>query len=181
MTFATILAQTAEVSKLDAIFDKFGVEWPLFIAQLINVVFVFILLKAFAFKPILAMLNERKQRIAEGESKLERIEKQLAETEERTQAALDAANAKAGELIEEAKESSDILREQKTAEASNSAQQIIKRAEEAAEQLRTQEVEKLRKEFGQLVVQTTAQVTGKELSADDQSRLNQEALAKIEA
>lgn len=181
MIYSQILAQAAEVSKLDAIFDKFGVEWALFIAQLINVVLVFVLLKIFAFKPILAMLEERKQRIAEGEAKLTRIEQQLAETDERTQAALDAANAKASELIEEAKTSSEALREQKTAEAANSAQQIVKRAEEAAAQIRTEEVEKLRKEFGQLVVKTTAQITGKELDANDQARLNQEAMAKIEA
>ena len=38
----------------------------------------------------------------------------------------------------------------------------------------------LRKEFGRLVTATTAQVTGKVLNDDDQRRINEEALAKVE-
>ena len=38
----------------------------------------------------------------------------------------------------------------------------------------------LKKQFGRLVASTTAQVTGKVLTDDDQKRINEEALAKVE-
>ena len=52
----------------------------------------------------MALLEQRKNRIAEGEEKLKRIEKQLAESEAMTAAALEKANEDAKRLIEEAKE-----------------------------------------------------------------------------
>ena len=39
----------------------------------------------------------------------------------------------------------------------------------------------LKREFGRLVAATTSQVTGKILNADDQKRISEDALAKVEA
>jgi len=39
----------------------------------------------------------------------------------------------------------------------------------------------LKKEFGRLVTNTTANVTGKVLTDDDQKRINEEALASVES
>ncbi len=46
-------------------------------------------------------------------------------------------------------------------------------------EFREQMTAELRKEFGRLVTATTAQVTGKVLTDDDQRRINEEALAKV--
>jgi hypothetical protein len=55
--------------------DQFGLELPKLIAQVIIFGVVFWVLKAKAFGPIMAMLEQRRQRIADGESKLEKIAK----------------------------------------------------------------------------------------------------------
>jgi len=73
--------------------ETFRVDWPYFAAQFINFIIVILVLKKFAFGPIQAMLEQRKNRIAEGEEKLKRIEEQLADSEKATQAAIDKANA----------------------------------------------------------------------------------------
>ena len=138
-------------------------------------------LKKFAFGPIQAMLEQRKNRIAEGEEKLKRIETQLAESEERTTATIEEANATAKRLVEEAQESSAALSEQKTQEAIASAQGILAKAEEAAKAERAQMKAELKQEFGKLVAATTANVTGKVLNDDDNKRINEEALASIES
>ena len=52
---------------------------------------------------------------------------------------------------------------------------LERRAKKAEESLAD-----LKKEFGRLVASTTAQVTGKVLTDDDQKRINEEALAKVE-
>ena len=86
--FPTILAAagnaTAEAGK-SGLFETFGVSGWLLLAQFINFIIVIIVLKKFAFGPIQAMLEQRKNRIAEGEEKLKRIEQQLADSEQRTQ------------------------------------------------------------------------------------------------
>jgi len=184
-----ILAAGAEVASTAAegdnplvkIVKEFKVNWPFFIAQLVNFILVIIVLKKFAFGPVIAMLEQRKKRIAEGEEKLKRIETQLAESEERTTAALDKANADAKRLIDEAKESASIMSEQKTQEAIVSAQSIVSKAQQAAKAERDQMVAELKADFGRLVGAATANVTGKVLTEDDNKRINEEALATIEA
>jgi F-type H+-transporting ATPase subunit b len=65
----TILA----AGKVDALVEKFGLAWPKFFAQVIIFWIVFSILKKYAFGPILGMLEQRRQRIADGEAKLEKM------------------------------------------------------------------------------------------------------------
>ncbi|MCX6846168.1 MAG: ATP synthase F0 subunit B [Verrucomicrobia bacterium] len=165
---------------VETIQKTFGLNAPFFIAQVINFFLVIFVLKKFAFGPIQAILEQRRARIAEGEEKLKRIEKQLAESEQTTAAAIAKANEDAVRLINEAKLGAAAFSEQKAQEAISQAQQILAKAEAAAKADRDRLSSELKREFGRLVATTTAQVTGKVLSNDDQKRINDEALAKIE-
>lgn len=170
----------AEGGVAGEIFRTFHIDWPFFISQCVSFLIVAFLLKKFAFGPIQGMLEQRRSRIADGEAKLEEIEKQLAESERTTAAAIAKANEDAARLITEAKTSAAALSEQKAQEAIASAQQILAKAEAAAQAERAAIKAELRGEFGRLVTATTAQVTGKVLTGDDQTRINQEALASVE-
>ena len=176
----TTLAEAAAPPEAGtSILDAFGVKGVYVIAQFVNFVIVILVLKKFAFGPIQKMLAERRERIAEGEEKLKRIEKQLAESEATTAAAIEEANAQAKRLIEEAKEGAQAFSEQKSQEAVAQAQQILSKAEAAAKADRDRLHAELKGEFGRLVAITTSQVTGKVLTADDQKRINDDALAKL--
>lgn len=157
----------------------FGWKAPLFIAQVINFALVLYVLKRFAFGPIQQILEERKNRIAEGEAKLVEIEKKLADSEKEKAALLEAADQDAKRLITEAKEGAAILAEKKSQEAVAQAQNILAKAEDAAKAETAAMKAELKKEFGRLVVETTSQVTGKSLNATDQKRINKEALASL--
>lgn len=160
---------------------NFKVDWQLFLSQCVSFLLVALLLWKFAFGPIQNMLEQRRQRIAAGEAKLTEIEKQLADSEAATAAAIAKANEEATRLINEAKESSASFSAQKTQEAIASAQQILAKAEAAAQAERAAIKAELKNEFGRLVAATTSQVTGKVLTDDDQRRINEDALAKVEA
>lgn len=158
---------------------SFKVYWPQLVSQFISFAIVILLLKIFAFRPIQQMLEQRRERIAAGEEKLKRIEKQLEESEATTAAAIAKANADALRLIEEAKQGAASFTEQKSQEAIALAQQILAKAEAAANADRERISLELKREFGRLVADTTSQVTGKVLTADDQRRINEEALSKV--
>ncbi|MFD0893012.1 F0F1 ATP synthase subunit B [Luteolibacter ambystomatis] len=192
MSFIHILAEVAPHAEAEAhgaaggggvgeIFKTFHVETPFFVSQVVSFLIVAFLLKKFAFGPIQAMLEQRKSRIAEGEANLVRIQQQLADSEKHTAEAIAKANSEAQRLVNEAKESAAAFSEQKSQEAIASAQQILVKAEAAARAEREQIAADLKREFGRLVTATTAQVTGKVLNADDQKRINDEALATVEA
>lgn len=180
-----ILAAAAQVEAeggpLGEITKTFNITWQLFISQCVSFILVIILLKKFAFGPIQTMLEQRRERIAAGEEKLKLIEKQLAESEATTTAAIAKANEEAVRLVNEAKQGAAVFSEQKTQEAISSAQQILAKAEAAAKADRERLSGELKREFGRLVAATTSQVTGKVLTAEDQKRINEDALAKVEA
>ena len=75
--------------------ESFGFDVRIFLSQIISFVIVALLLKRFAYKPILAVLEERRQRIAEGLLNADKIKQQLAEAEQRYQEILAKGNGEA--------------------------------------------------------------------------------------
>ncbi|MES2995753.1 MAG: ATP synthase F0 subunit B [Verrucomicrobiota bacterium] len=160
--------------------EQFGVQGQLLASQAIGFLIFAAALYKWAFKPLQEMLEQRRARIIVGEENVKRIEQQLADSEAATTAAIAKANENAARLVEEAKESAAVFSAQKSQEAIASAQQILAKAEAAAAAERAAIRNELRNEFGRLVAATTSQVTGKVLTDDDQRRINEDALAKVE-
>ena len=176
---ADIGSDLAETAKKTA--ETFGLDAPHFFAQVISFCIVTFLLYRFAYKPILTMLDERRQRIAESLANAEKIKAELARTEALQREALEKANAQASRLIEEARAAAARVQEQETQKAITAAEQILAKAREAAELERARMLAELKREVGRLVVQTTATVTGKILTPDDQRRLAEETAKQVAA
>lgn len=160
---------------------QFGVDWPHFIAQLLSFSIVAFLLHRLAYKPILNVLAERKQRIAEGLSNSDRIKSELAKTEAARQEILRTADEQATKLIDEARAIAARVQEQETQKAVAEAQRIIAKAKEEAAQVHVRSLADLRREIGHLVIETTGKVTGKVLTPADQQRLADETAKEIAA
>jgi F-type H+-transporting ATPase subunit b len=159
--------------------DTFGWNPWLFFSQVISFAIVAFLLRRFAYKPIQAVLEDRRRRIEEGLLNAEKIKKELAEAQKRYAEILAKGNADAQKMIDEARESSTHLAERKQQEAIAAAEQIIAKAHEAAALEHERTMESLKRELGRLVVDTTAKVTGKVLTSEDQRRLQEEALRQL--
>src|SRR5438445_13107662 len=112
--------------------DTFGWNPWLFLSQVISFAIVAFLLRRFAYKPILAVLEDRRRRIEEGLINADKIKKELTEAEKRYQEIVAKANAAAQKMIDEARESSAHLAERKQQEAIAAAEQIIAKARESA-------------------------------------------------
>src|SRR5690348_12530350 len=167
------------MDQVKEIANTFGVDWPHLIAQIISFSIVCILLYFFAYKRVLAMLEERRQRIAEGLANAENIKAELARTEAQRSEVLSQANAQATKLIEEARAAAARVQEQETQKAIAAAEDIIRKAREAAAADHARMLAELKREVGRLVVQTTATVTGKVLTPEDQRRLTEETTRQV--
>ena len=161
------------------ILETFGFTWAKFISQVIIVLIVYVILSKYAFGPVMAMLEARRQRIAEGEDNLEKIKAELAKAEEKVQGMLDDANQDAERMIEEARDSAESVRSQKTQEAAKEAQQIIEKAREASKLEHEAAMSELKRDFGRLVIDATSKVTGKVLDDEDQKRINEETAGQV--
>jgi F-type H+-transporting ATPase subunit b len=158
---------------------EFGVNWPHFISQALSFAIVAFLLHRFAYKRVLAMLEERRERIAESLEKADQIKIELAKAEAQRQEMLTQANGQAQKLIEEARAVAARVQELETQKAIAAAEQIIAKAREAAAQDHARMLVELKREVGRLVVQTTATVTGKILTPEDQKRLSEETALQL--
>jgi F-type H+-transporting ATPase subunit b len=178
MSAFVLLAAASGGGQVGEIARTFGVDGPHLFAQIVSFGIVCALLYKFAYKRVLAMLEARREEIAQGLANAEKIKAELARTETQRQEAMAQANAQATKLIEEARAAAARVQEQETQKAIAAAEQIIAKARDAAAQDHARMLAELKREVGRLVVQTTATVTGKILTPEDQRRLAEET-AKV--
>jgi F-type H+-transporting ATPase subunit b len=165
--------------QIQQIADTFGVDWPHLIAQIISFSIVCILLQRFAYKPVLKMLDQRRQQIADGLAERAKIKTELAQAESQCHELILQANAQAKLLIEEARSSAARLQQQEAQRAIATAEQIISKAREAAAQEHARMLAHLKREVGQLVIQTATSVVGKVLTMEDQRRMVEETSERL--
>jgi len=174
-----LLAEGGVSDTVKEIAGTFGVDWSHLIAQISSFTIVAVLLHKFAYKRVLGVLEERRQRITEGLKNAERIKEELNKTEAARQEVLAQANAQANRLIEEARAAAARVQETETQKAIAEAAQIIAKAQEAAAVEKARTMSELRREIGRLVVQTTGRVAGKVLTSEDQQRLAEETTRQL--
>jgi F-type H+-transporting ATPase subunit b len=176
-----LVAAAGPVEQIGDTFKQFGVDWPHLIAQIISFCIVCFLLYKFAYQRVLTMLEERRQQIEEGLANAEKIKAELTKTEAQRLEIIAQANTQATKLIEEGRAAAARVQEQETQKAIAAAEQIIAKAREAAAADHARMLTELKREVGRLVVQTTATVTGKILTPEDQRRLAEDAARQVSA
>lgn len=80
----------------------FGVDWKLLLAQAVNFIILLIVLKKFAYGPLMRMLDERKRKIAEGLAMRDDAEKLLRQTDAIKEETITKANAEAFAVVSRA-------------------------------------------------------------------------------
>ena len=161
--------------------DSLGIQWKILLSQTVSFSLVFFVLWRFAYRPIFAMLETRREKIAEGLANAEKIKAELAHTEAERKRILAQAGDQANAMIEQARTAAVRVREVETQKAIAAAEQIVTKAREAAAQDHARMLAELKREVGRLVVQTTATVTGKVLTPEDQKRLAKETEEQLSA
>jgi len=174
-----VATQTSQSGPIERIVTTFGINWPHLLAQVVSFSIVCLILSRFAYRPILKMLEVRRQQIAQGLANAEQIKAELARTEAQRQEVMAQANLQANRFIEEARAAAAGLREQQIQKAIVAAEEIMIKAREAAVQEHDLMLAELKREVGRLVVQATATVTGKILTPEDQRRLAEETVKQV--
>src|SRR6266550_2099178 len=109
---ASIGSDLSETARTTA--ERFGLDKPHFFAQVISFCIVTFLLYRFAYKPILTLLEERRQRIAEGLKNADQIKVELANAQNKAREILNEASAQGAKMIEEARSAAAKVQEQET-------------------------------------------------------------------
>jgi F-type H+-transporting ATPase subunit b len=159
--------------------QDFGISWPFLIAQILSFSVVAFVLWKFAFKPVMATLDERQQKIASGLAYAEQMKAQLAATQQQTDAALREAQQKAQAVVAEAQKSAKAFADRQQQDAIEQSAALIAKAQQAIELEKKKMLAEARTEIARLVVATTQRVLAKELSEAERSRYNAAAAREL--
>jgi F-type H+-transporting ATPase subunit b len=161
------------------IFGPFGVQLNLLIAQIITFVIVAAILYYLAIKPVMATMDERNRKIADGLQYEEEMKSKLAETEREKKETIQQAQQEAQQIVQDSKRRAEDYYNKQTAETQRKVEDMLRRAEEAAEQERKQVLADARQEVSRLVVATAAKVLERELDAAEKQRFNDAAAKEV--
>lgn len=177
-----IAAATAEAhgdGKIGALIERFGIDWPFLFSQVVSFSIVAFLLYRFAFKPVLATIEERQRKIADGLKYTEEMKAKLADAESRHAETLKKASAEAQKVVEEARASAKELMDRETKAATEKTQDMIARAEQAIDLERKKMIADVREEVSRLVVLTAGRVLNRELETDERKRYGEAAAREL--
>jgi F-type H+-transporting ATPase subunit b len=162
------------------ILNLLGLETPLFIFQIINFLIIAYILKRFAYKPIKAMLDERKRKIEQSLQDAQNAKIALENAGAERKKILGSAQADANAAILAAKTSAEETKEKLKNEAKKQSEQIIADAKQKA----AMEFENLNKQVGQISADISGKIMSKVFenlfSEEDKQKILARALDKIE-
>src|SRR3989338_10590859 len=89
---------------MEKILDVFGIDWRLLVINAINFGILLLALRYFLYRPIMDMLEKRREKGAEGDKNAELAERELQETEAARVVVLSKAGKEADSLLAHGRE-----------------------------------------------------------------------------
>ena len=162
-----------------AFFDAFGVDVFKLAFQIVNFLLILYLLNRFLFKRVLALLDERGERISKGLEDAEAAarDRELARAER--EAALDEARKEAQTMIARATKIAEDSRTEIVAAARAEAEKVAARASEEITAEKQRAIAELRAQVADLALEAAGRLVKSEMNAPTQRRLVEEFLAEV--
>ena len=161
--------------------DKLGIEPKLLLGQIVNFTIIMVVLSKFLYKPILDMLEKRKQEIAKG---LELTEKMKDEEEKlmvKKQKMLEVARKEASDILDEARKQAKEEEKDIIATAHKDADAIVLKGKADAEALRVTMEKSVEQSAIALAVSISERLLTGVLSADDKHKLIAKHIKQLES
>ncbi|MBT9167966.1 MAG: ATP synthase subunit b, sodium ion specific [Syntrophomonadaceae bacterium] len=143
---------------MDEIINAFGIDVRLIIIQIVNFTILMVALGYFLYKPILKLLKEREEKIAQGIKDAELAASAKAEADSEKQVVLSAAHGEASAIASRAKTAAEAKTADILSAAQAKATQVLKEAEAKSEQLKKQALAESEKEVAELAILATEKV-----------------------
>ncbi len=147
--------------------DLLTPELGLFFWTLIAFLAVFLILKKFAWKPILESLDEREKGIADSISTAERVKGEMTQLKSENEKLMVQAREERTAMLKEAKELKDKIVGEAKEQAKNEANKIIADAQVQINQQKNAAMAEVKNEIGTLAVEVAEKILRKQLSASE--------------
>lgn len=137
----------------------------LFVWNLLAFVIVFLLLKKFAWKPIMKSLGEREKHIADSIATADRVKAEMAQLKNENEALMAQAREERSQMLKEARETRDKIVQEAKDKAKAEANKIVAEAQVTLEQQKQAAIADVKNQVGNLVVEIAEKVLRRELAS----------------
>ena len=158
-----------------------GINVPVLLAQIVNVVILLVVLYFVAYKPVMRMLDQRSKRIKDSMEQVDAIKEQAARTEEEVKKQLEAAGKEGQKRIAQAAQAGEEIREKARQSARQEAEALITRARGEIQRERDEAISELRKEVADVTITAAEKVIDRSLDKKAHRELIDKVLEESDA
>ena len=155
--------------------DLLTPELGLFFWTLVAFIAVFLILRKYAWKPILDMLGEREKGIADSIATAERVKNEVGQQMAENEKLLAQAREERTMMLKDAKDMKDKIVNEAKDQAKAEANKIIIDAQQQIQQQKMAALTEVKNEIGNLSIEVAEKILRKQLNAAD----GQEAYMKM--
>lgn len=160
--------------------EQLGINLPGLVSQVINFALLLVLLRVFAYKPVLSILDERAARIREGVDKAEEAKRQAAAIDEQSAERRLESLKQAQEIIARANQTAERIYQEAEERARLLGDEYLAKSRAEIERDRQKAVADIRSEMADLAIYAASRVIRSSLDPKDHYRLVEEALTEAE-
>ena len=154
-----------------------GINLPVLIGQVLSFTLLLIVLRLAVYKPILAILDERRERIRQGLAAAEQSRERAAEANQEVRAQIEAARQEAQTIVGQAQQVSARMQEDGRQRALAENEAMLARARAEIQLERDGAIARLRGEFADLTITAAERVISQSLDRAAHQRLIDQVLA----
>lgn len=137
---------------MEQILAVFGIDWRILIVQIINFSILLFVLWYLLYRPLVAMVENRRAQIIEGVAKAERADAALRDADAKKAELITKASLEAEELLKTARTASKQKEQSLVREAEEKAARIVTEATLKAKETEREALVKSKEEIAKLVV-----------------------------
>lgn len=159
--------------------EKLGIDPILIGIQVANFFVLLFLLKKYLYKPVLEMLDKRKNSVEQAEQLRQEMEKQKSARDEEHKQVIDNAKKEAEQLLDEVKQQGETIKKQLQSEAKEKAERIVSKAEAEAQQKEESIRQELANEVKKSAVESAELVLSQQLTDEQKQAILQQAVQRF--
>lgn len=164
---------------MSELIHNFGIDWKLLAAQAVNFFILLVILKKFAYGPVLNILHLRRERIEQGIRDAEEAGRKLQESEREKESLLKAAHAEALSLVDTAEATAKKRGEEIVAHANKKVETVVVDAKRLIEEEKAKMGDEVLRGGRELIRLGIMKVLGKLPPGERDRELIEEALREL--
>lgn len=161
--------------------ETLGVHLPSLLIYLVNFLLVLGLLFAFAYKPILRLMDQRADRIRESLEASERAREEAASSQQAVEEQLVEARREGQRIMDQAREAAERFRAEEMERAREQAEAFVSRAQADIQRERDAAIEEVRANFSDLAITAAERVVRRSLDRQAHEDLISQVLEEGES